>query len=268
MRFPRSPQNDVRPSVLHKYFAVAAIFAAGLSGAGRAHAQLAASATVESQYRFQGVALTRGEPDGRIGLSYDHPSGAYGGVSLMVGNTAGKGVQPLGYMGYAGYARQTSNGINWDVGVTNADITLFLPVEVSGYSDQTGPYTQRYTHRYNFDYTEVYAGVSKDDLSARLYISPDYLGQRLKTAYLDMTGAIRPTTHLRLFMHAGVLTPLSDGTRSNVAREHFDFGPGGAWEFRHAEIRLTWSATTPRVDYPAGYPQTRNVFILSATHFF
>lgn len=268
MRFPRSPPNDVRSSSLYKCFAIAAALGSGAAGAGRAHAQLAASATVESQYRFQGVALTRGEPDGRIGLSYDHPSGAYGGVSLMVGNTTGDGVQPLGYMGYAGFAKQTSAGLNWDVGVTNADITLFLPVESSRYSPQTGVSIQKYIHRYNFDYTELYAGVSKGDLSARLYISPDYLGQRVSTAYLDVTGAIRPTTHLRLFLHAGVLTPLSGGGGSNVAREQFDFSPGSAWEFRHGEIRLTWSATTPRVDYPPGYPQKRNVFILSATRFF
>ncbi len=254
--------------MLHKYFVVATALGLGLAGAGRAHAQLAASATVESQYRFQGVALTRGEPDGRIGLSYDHPSGAYGGVSMIVGNTQGDGVQPLGYMGYAGFAKQTPGGMNWDVGVTNADITLYLPAEMAVSSPQYGVSIQKYIRRYNFDYTEVYVGISKNDLSARLYISPDYLGQRLRTAYLDVTGAIRPTTHLRLFMHAGLLTPLSDGTGSNVAREHFDFSPGGAWEFRHAEIRLTWSATTPRVDYPVGYPQKRNVFILSATHFF
>jgi uncharacterized protein (TIGR02001 family) len=240
----------------------------GGGAASQARAQLAASATVESQYRFQGVALTRGEPDGRISLSYDHPSGAYGGVSMIVGNTDGKGVQPLGYMGYAGFAKQTAGGLNLDVGVTDSDINLYLPVVLSGYSPQTGPSAQRYIHRYNFDYTELYAGVSKNDLSARLYVSPDYLGQRLATAYLDVTGAIRPTTHLRLFLHAGLLTPLGDGSGSNVAREHFDFSPGGAWEFRHAEIRLTWSATTPRVDYPAGYPQKRNVFVLSATQFF
>jgi hypothetical protein len=258
----------VRSSDLHKSFCIAAALVSGAGVAGQARAQLAASATVESQYRFQGVALTHGEPDGRISLSYDHSSGAYGGVSMIVGNTDGKGVQPLGYMGYAGFAKQTAGGVSWDVGVTNADITMYLPTTITEFSPQAGAFTRKYVRHYNFDYTELYAGVSKNDISARLYISPDYLGQRLTTAYLDVTGAIRPTTHLRLFLHAGLLTPLSDGSGTNVAREHFDFSPGGAWEFRHAEVRLTWSATTPRVDYPVGWPQKRDVFVLSATQFF
>ena len=244
------------------------VLAFALAGADASRAQLVVNATVESQYRYQGVDLSNGEPDGRIGLSYDHPSGAYGGASLIVGNTVGVGVQPLGYLGYLGFARQTAQGITWDVGLTNSDITLHLPATRSVYSDQTGRVVTHYTRSYSFDYTQIYAGLSRRDLSARLYLSPNYLGQGLTTAYLDLNEAVRPVDRLRLFLHAGALTPLGGSAGSNLDREHFDIGPGAAWEFRHGEIQLSWAAAGPQVYYPVGYPQKRQVFVLSVTGFF
>lgn len=219
---------------------------------------------MESQYRVEGVSLTNGEPDGRIGVSYDHPSGVYGGASAIVGDTAGDGVRPLGYVGFLGFARQSPAGVNWDVGITNSDITLYLsPSRSDGYALKTGSASQK-PPRYRFDYTDLYAGASGRNLSAKLYLSPDHLGEGVTTAYLDLSAVVRPVSRLRLYVHAGALTPLSGGS-GTFTREHFDFGPGAAWEFRHGEVSLTWSAAAPRVDYPAGYPQHRNALVLSLT---
>jgi uncharacterized protein (TIGR02001 family) len=243
---------------------LSAALLAWLSLAAQARAQLAVTATIESQYRVQGVSLTNGEPDGRIGLSYDHPSGLYGGASAIVGDTAGAGVRPLGYLGYFGFAKQTPSGLNWDVGITNSYITLYLPpVEADGYSPKTGKPAWN-PAKYRFDYTDLYAGVSGRNLGAKLYLSPDHLGQGVTTAYVDLSAVVRPVSRLRLYVHAGALTPLSGGA-GTFTREHFDFGPGAAWEFRHGELALTWSAANPRVDYPAGYPQARSALILSLT---
>jgi hypothetical protein len=129
--------------------ASAALFA-WLSLSTQARAQLAFSATVESQYRFQGVSLTNGEPDGRIGVSYDHPSGVYGGVSAIIGATAGDGVRPLGFVGFLGFAKQAPSGLTWDFGITNSDITLYIPTyEIKGYVPNGGSSVS--IQKYHFD---------------------------------------------------------------------------------------------------------------------
>lgn len=67
--------------------AATAVFALAMAVSRVADAEFSASATVESEYRFRGVALTDDKPDARIELSYDHPSGAYAGFSLIGGET-------------------------------------------------------------------------------------------------------------------------------------------------------------------------------------
>jgi hypothetical protein len=240
------------------------------------HAQLAANATIESQYRFRGVELTNGKPDLRLGLSYDSPSGVYAGVSGIGEETVSAGVRALGYVAYVGFAKRTRGGLTWDVGATNSEINLFLPLRAPASSTFAGNYTTsgngtssapEYFH-YRANYTEVYGGVSWKTTSVHLYISPDYLGQSVRTAYLDVTETFRPMTHLRLYGHAGALTPLAGGSGSSNDREHVDLGAGAAWEFRHGEVQLAWTMVTPQVQYPIGYPQTRNALVLSISGFF
>ena len=243
---------------------VSAALFAWLSFPAHARAQFAFSATAESQYRVQGVSLTNGQPDGRIGVSYDHPSGVYGGASAIVGATASDGVRPLGFLGFLGFAKQTPSGLTWDFGINNTDITQYRRTLAPGaYLNQTGGFSFQ-LQKYRLNYTEIYAGVSGRNLSVKVYLDPDHLGQGVTTTYVDLSGAIRPVSRLRLYMHAGALTPLS-GSSGTFRREQFDFGPGAAWEFRHGEISLTWSATTPRVEYPVGIPQRRNALVLSLT---
>lgn len=242
--------------------AVSAALLAWLSFPAQVRAQFAVSATLESQYRVQGVSLTNGEPDARIGVSYDHPSGVYAGASAIIGDTAGAGVQSLGYLGFLGFARQTSTGLDWDLGITNSDITLYIPTrEINQYPASA---SSAKLQEYRFDYTDLYAGISGRNLGVKVYFSPNHLGQGVTTTYLDLSGVVRPVSRLRLYMHAGALTPLSGGS-GTFRREQFDFGPGAAWEFRHGEIALTWSAATPGVEYPAGVPQRRNALVLSLT---
>jgi hypothetical protein len=231
---------------------------------------------VESQYRSRGVALTDGKPDLRLGVSYDHPSGVYAGASLIGGETAHEGIRGLGWTAYLGYAEKTDKGLTWDIGATTSQINLYLRIDplqrsaapATSYAQtygQSGP--QIYTFRYRADYTEVYGGLSWGSTSVHLYASPDYLGQSLRTAYLDLTETFRPLTHVRLYAHAGALTPLEGSAGPGSDREHYDLGAGAAWELRHGEIQLSWTGIAPRVQYPIGYPQARSAVIISVTGF-
>jgi hypothetical protein len=256
-----------RPAYL-TFLVVSGVLSFSLAAATAARAQLVGAATLESEYRLRGVGLTNGEPDVRLGLSYDHSSGAYAGGSVIVGNTARDGVQVLGYIGYAGYAKQAADGLVWDIGASNSNITLNLPAQLTTRSAQNIVSTQIYTQKYHADYSEVYGGISMRDISAHLYFSPDYLGQSLKTLYLDVTATVRPRDRLRLYAHVGALTPLAGSAGPTSQREHFDFATGAAWEFRHGEVQLGWTAATPELEYPPGYRQKRSALVLSVTGFF
>ncbi len=247
----------------------------GVAAPTIARAQLTAAATVESQYRVQGVALSDGEPDLRLALSFDHPSGAYAGAALLGGETANDGSHLLGYVAYAGFALRSESGLTWDIGLTTSQINLYLPIYLATYSapaEGYGGITARdaftaSTFHYRADYTELYGGLSWKATSVHLYVSPEYLGQTVRTAYLDVTETVRPMTHLRLFAHAGALTPLEGSAGPGSTRERYDLGAGAVWELHHAEVQLAWSGITPQVQYPIGYPQPRSAVILSVTGF-
>ena len=233
-----------------------------------ARAQLVGAATLESEYRLRGVGLTNGEPDVRIGLAYDLSSGAYAGGSVIAGDTARDGVRALGYIEYVGYAKQTADGLGWDVGASNSNITLNLPAKLTTRSAANIVSTQIYTQRYHADYSEIFGGISMNDISAHLYFSPDYLGQSLKTLYLDVTATIRPRDRLRLYAHVGALTPLGGSAGPASQRENFDAAAGAAWEFRHGEVQLGLTAATPDLEYPPGFRQKRSALVLKVTEFF
>jgi hypothetical protein len=268
MTWWRATPNDVRSPDPRIFLAVSAALSFSLAAPTTARAQLAGAATLESEYRLRGVALSDGEPVLRLGLSYDHASGAYAGVSAIVGQTAHSGVRPLGYVAFVGVAGQAPQGLSWDVGASNSQITLYLPAARALRPLPSAIYPQTNTYKYTANYTEIYGGLSARDVSARLYLSPDYLGQDLKAAYLDVTAAARPIRRLRLYGHVGALTPLGGSARPDGDREQYDVATGAAWEYRHGEIQLAWSAAAPEMEYPVGYRQKRSALVLSLTDFF
>jgi uncharacterized protein (TIGR02001 family) len=256
-----------RPACL-TVLVVSGVLSFSLAAPTAARAQLVGAATLESEYRLRGIGLTNGEPDVRIGLTYDHSSGAYAGGSVIVGDTVRDGVRVLGYIEYAGYAKQTVDGLDWDVGASNSNITLNLPAQLTTRSAENVISTQIYTQKYHADYSEIFGGISMNDVSAHLYFSPDYLGQSLKMLYLDVTATVRPRNRLRLYAHLGALTPLGGSAGPTSQREHFDIATGAVWEFRHGEIELGLSAATPDLEYPPGFRQERSAPVLKVTGFF
>ena len=228
----------------------AVLAALSVSLAGPACAQLGASVSLDSDDRFRGLSLSDGRPTLSLNLAYDHASGLYAGVSSIAVDTARTGVEVLGYTGYAGYAARTKFGPSWDVGASNANVT-----------------TYRYG-RYAYNYSEVYAGLIGDHLSAHLYVSPNYLGEDVATAYVDLDGAIRPAPAWRLFGHVGVLAALDGRAGPGGERRQYDLRAGAAVTLKACEIQLAWTATSPDLVYPGGYHQRRNALVVGASYFF
>ena len=221
-------------------------------------------ASIENRYDLRGVTLNGDRPDARISLSYDHPSGAYAGLSGLATDIGRDGVQPLGYIGYAGFAHQTVTGVTWDFGVSDTGLTVF-PLEARDAS----PNENFRARRYRGDYAELYGGVAWRDLSAHLYLSPNYLGQRIRTAYLDLNQGFRPADWLRFYLHGGALTPLAAfEPRSGADGERFDIGAGTIWIVPHAEIRVGWTGISRVLSYAGTTDQRQSRFVASISGFF
>jgi len=91
-----------------------------------------------------------------------------------------------------GYARRVSSAVTLDVGAAHAAYASYSAV--------------RYRHRYS----EVYAGIGGKVLSARVSVSPNYLGLGW-TMYSEATAEVSPAPHLHLGGTVGVLVPMGGG---------------------------------------------------------
>ena len=65
-------------------------------------------------------------------------------------------------------------------------------------------------------YTEIYLGVSRDPLSARIYFSPDYFNSRSRTIYGEINGSVAPARNWSLTAHVGALTYLSQPDTDDI----------------------------------------------------
>jgi uncharacterized protein (TIGR02001 family) len=195
------------------------------SGARAGEGQLGGAVSLDSDYRLRGVSLTSNRSALAFSLAYDHSSGAYAGAAVVVHDFADSGGRLLGHMEYVGYAAQGPGGYAWDVGIDNQD---FVPY---------GP------QRFHLRYSEAYVGVSKGDLSARVYYSPNYLPSWGTTVYLDLNGVLRPADNWRLSGHAGALVPAGGG--DGPVRTRYDLRLGVARDFKAGEIRANFTTAFP-----------------------
>ena len=67
--------------------------------------------------------------------------------------------------------------------------------------------------RYPLNYTEVYAGIIGDHLSAHFHYSPNYFRPGVNSGYADIDGVLRPADKWRLFGHVGTTFPIGEAAR-------------------------------------------------------
>jgi uncharacterized protein (TIGR02001 family) len=218
--------------------------AATLAQAGEG--QLGGALSLDSDYRLRGVSLTDNRPAVTASFAYDHGSGAYAGAAVVAHQSPDGGGRLLGHMEYLGYAAGGRGGYGWDVGVDNQDFAPYGP------------------QRFHLRYSEVYVGVSKGDLSARLYYSPNYLPSWGTTAYLDLNGVLRPADNWRLTGHVGALVPMGGGNAP--VRTRYDLRLGVARDFKSGELRANFTTAFPAPQ--ALKSRTRPAVVVGASVFF
>jgi len=219
------------------------MLAAGLWGvAVPAFAQLSASVSVDSDYRYRGLSVSDHRPAIRLDLDYDHSSGAYGGLSLIGARDTVYGNMALSYVGYAGYAWQTRSGPAWEAGLS----------------------AHHFRDGADYDFGEIYGGLVARAFTARVYYAPHYYGGRVGTLYSEFTTSKRLSPNWRAFLRGGVLTPL-DGARR---RERYDLRAGLAVSVSHYEIQAAWSKTAPLPAYRGHEADSGDALVLSTSAFF
>ena len=221
----------------------AALVAALLVGASAAaRAQLAASVTGYSDYRFRGVSLGDDRPGVQLAVNYDTSAGWFLGAS-GTGVALGRGRRYAAAMGYAGYAAVTTQGLSWELGAV-----------ASHFSGDS-----------SYDYAEAFTGLSGERWNVRLYLAPDYFGRGVATAYLEGNGNLPLGEYARLLGHAGVLAGRGGADGSDSRRARIDGRLGGGYARDAIDLQLAWVAATRGGPYPAVYDSRRGAWVLSVT---
>lgn len=149
-----------------------------------AHAQLSGSAGIVSDYMYRGISLSSGKPAARLSLDFDGAQGWFAGGQVVSGQLAPQTHRTAQWLGYAGYARRLESGLSWETGI-------------SAYAFHGAP---------DWNFRELFVGISFDSYSARLHYSPDYLGFGERTVYAELNGGTPLSQAWRVFWRAGYLS--------------------------------------------------------------
>ncbi len=149
-----------------------------------AHAGLSVTPTVVSDYDFRGITQTANDPAVQLGINYAHDSGFYAfawGSNLDDDSYPDADLELDLGLGFAGGDAAESFG--YDVGVV--------------------AYT--YPGNSDFNYYEVYAGLSKSYFGLKLWYSPEFAGVSGDTSafYLDGNATFPLPNDFAIVAHLG-----------------------------------------------------------------
>jgi len=214
--------------------------------AGKAYAQVSGSITLASDYSYRGISLSNDEPVAQLNLVYDAPDGWYAGIfgSKVKSNSGSDGEQILLY---SGLSRRLRSGMTWEAGAT-----------ASLFPKST-----------DLNYGEVFTGLMFDNLSTRIYYSPNYIGLNAKSVYVEANADYQLQERLDLFSHIGWLV-YPDGKVGQVNRNRFDMRLGIGGNFSSWKLQMAYGITRPQYSNSTGRYQStsRNSLVFSASYLF
>ena len=212
-----------------------------------ARAQVGATASVFSDFRFRGYSLSSGNPVAILDIAYDDSSGLYAEAAatgvLDNGDPAALGLQLGG-----GYAKRLGSGTTLDFGISQATYAHYS----KGQSRRT--------------YGEIYAGVTRGAVSSRIFFSPHYSEAGLWTAYGEINGNISPARHWSIDGHVGMLVPLrTPGRPDEHYRTAFDGRLGLSRELGRLSLHLSLNEGARGREFYGGRKYGRTGIVLGAT---
>lgn len=214
---------------------------------GKAYAQVSGSITLASDYSYRGISLSNEQPVAQLNLVYDAPDGWYAGAfgsKVKLNSNSSEGEQILLY---SGFSQRLRSGVIWEAGATAA----IFPKST------------------DLNYGEVFTGLMFDNLSARIYYSPNYIGLNNKTLYLEANADYQLQERLDVFSHIGWLVYLDDKV-GQVNRNRVDVRVGVGSNFSSWKLQLAYGITRPQHSYNTGKYQnnSRNNLVFSASYLF
>lgn len=214
-------------------------------------AQTAVSVSIETDHRYRGRSLSDGRPVVIIAASEDLTNGLYAGIIGLATLSGKDRAGPLAAQLYLGIAKNLSGAVSIDVGV-------------AGYH-----YTKRSSLNHDVEYFEVYAGLTRGQVSSYLRYSPDHLGTGTPVVYLDVNANAELAPDWTVVGHVGVLAQSAGGPpRLGGRRVRYDTRIGITRTFDLFEVNSSVIFSGPNHDFSAGPWRDRSAFILSVTRHF
>lgn len=192
------------------------------SGAG---AQFSGTLSAVTDYRYRGITFSDGSPAAQAGLTYDDPKGWFAGVfgsTVRLSPPRGTSANVQAIV-YAGYATRLPSGISVEAG---GDYSVF-----AGSS--------------GVNYGEVFVGGAAENLSARIYFSPQYFGQSSNAVYGELNASQPLLDRVRLHLHVGLLryrydSPRGPPYRTQPAQNVVDGRIGLRFDLDLVQLEIAW----------------------------
>lgn len=184
-----------------------------------AHAQFSGSASVVSQYRYRGIALSDGQSEAQFSVNYDASVGGFVGATASGVDLYGRRSEQV--IAFGGFSGSLQPGLAWEGGLL----------------------ANRFLQDSDYNYNEVFAGLSTDRVSVRAFYSPSYFYQGSSSLYTELNGNYPLRDHLYIVLHVGELRLFSDGTNhfSPSSRVDYRIGLNGTmhdWTWQLAWVGL------------------------------
>ena len=206
-------------------------------------AQIGGSIALDSDYRYRGVSLSEGRPSLSLGLGYDSSAGWFAGAALASVQLESQGRQ-VQVLGYAGRAGRLGESLSWETGLTVA----------------------HFTREAQYDYRELFGGVSGERWSLRVHYAPDYFGSGARTLYCELNAGLPLIRSMRLIGHLGALSRLAGDDASDADRRRWDARLGISIVEQATELQLNWTAGSRSGLYPVSYGHERGAVVLTISH--
>jgi uncharacterized protein (TIGR02001 family) len=161
---------------------------------------------------YRGISLSDDKPVARAALNYDGASGWFAGGQVVSGQLAVETHRSAQWTGYAGYAQRLPSGLSWETGVT-------------AYAFPKNP---------NWNFREVFVGLSGDTVSApALFARLSGHGRAFAVRRTEWRLALAP--RLQAFWHGGYYHSLDNAQSS---RSEARLGLASSYKEWRAQLSL------------------------------
>ncbi len=192
---------------------------AGLLGAGAATAEVSSTIALTSDYDWRGLTQTDEDPALQASIDWADDSGWY--IGAWASNVDfGPGDPSYEVDLYTGFSGGDEDGLGWDVGF-----------QYYAYPEES-----------DFNFPEIYGGLSYGMFSGKLWYSNDFANTDESAFYLEGAAAVPLPANLTLDLHVGYSD--GDGVEASYGiSNYFDYSVGLSYTIEKFDLSLRYVDT-------------------------